>query len=346
MFQGRYALVFALLGAVVGLGSGEKARASEDVEQCLAPEQGRALAGFLTPGISGHQRGRLGGHPPHHESEACVPDRSCEGVSFGRDRSCLAARVPWRIPHARVKCCFRCCLFYWQRELGLDAVRGDWEWDLKEHGVPSAAGTKKHGWPAWDDVIFSHMTPFVWASSRRLSGAFLGGTRLEKSALAFQAETAASARPGGFAALEGGYPARADDLDPSGAAPPAVVVVGTDEWLGPAPESARGPVREYYVSNPRELAAEATPGACLGAPVRPPKGQHMSKLPEAVAEWAQMHHPNCTSPERYYAAVPESVARRASVHAFPRALQRTTGWAALLDGREARGAMARPNLLM
>ena len=38
----------------------------------------------------------------------------------------------------------------------------DWEADLQEKHVPNEAGTKKHGWPKWDDVIFSHMTPFAW----------------------------------------------------------------------------------------------------------------------------------------------------------------------------------------
>ena len=52
------------------------------------------------------------------------------------------------------------------------------------------------------------MTPFVWASTRRISGAFLKGTRLERSKNSFEA--AASARDrglkGGFAMFEGGYP--------------------------------------------------------------------------------------------------------------------------------------------
>ena len=49
----------------------------------------------------------------------------------------------------------------------------DWEADLRANKVPNAEGLKKHGWPEWDDVVFSHMTPFVWASNRAVSGAFL-----------------------------------------------------------------------------------------------------------------------------------------------------------------------------
>jgi len=55
--------------------------------------------------------------------ERCDSNRDCAGVSFGDDRSCLAAAVPWHTPHARVKCCFRCCLAYWQRELGLGRLK-------------------------------------------------------------------------------------------------------------------------------------------------------------------------------------------------------------------------------
>ena len=33
--------------------------------------------------------------------------------------SCLNASVPWMTPYAQVRCCFRCCLAYWQQQLAL-----------------------------------------------------------------------------------------------------------------------------------------------------------------------------------------------------------------------------------
>ena len=33
-----------------------------------------------------------------------------------------------------------------------------------------SSGQEKHGWPSWDDVVFSHMTPFAFATVRQLSG--------------------------------------------------------------------------------------------------------------------------------------------------------------------------------
>lgn len=80
-------------------------------------------------------------------------------------------------------------------------------------------------------------------------------------------------------------------------------------------------------------------GACLGAPT---KGGN--ELHGAVVAWLAAH-PHCR-PQVYYQQVPAATADGASVgHAFPRALQRTTGWEALLDGRESRTGAARPMLL-
>jgi len=80
-------------------------------------------------------------------------------------------------------------------------------------------------------------------------------------------------------------------------------------------------------------------GACLGAPT---KGGN--ELHGAVGAWLASH-PHCR-PEVYYQQVPAATADGASVgHGFPRALQRTTGWEALLDGRESRTGAARPMLL-
>ena len=133
---------------------------AEDVPSCLA----HSVPSSPRTGLAG----------------ACDPTRKCHEVSFGDDRSCLSSPIAWRTPYSQVHCCMRCCLWYWQRELGLDTIHDDWTHELKERGIPNADGVKKHGWPLWDDVIFSHMTPFAWASTRRISPAFTGGTDLQR----------------------------------------------------------------------------------------------------------------------------------------------------------------------
>ena len=37
-------------------------------------------------------------------------------------RECLLARVPWRVALSVASCCFSCCMEYWQRELGMEAI--------------------------------------------------------------------------------------------------------------------------------------------------------------------------------------------------------------------------------
>ena len=62
------------------------------------------------------------------ETEACLlgvgpcdeSTTKCGGA--GRfSRRCLEARVPFRTPYARVRCCMRCCFAHWVRRYGLDA---------------------------------------------------------------------------------------------------------------------------------------------------------------------------------------------------------------------------------
>lgn len=116
--------------------------------------------------------------------------------------------------------------------------------------MPNEAGVKKHGWPKWDDVVFSHMTPFAWASTRRMSGAFLPGSSLEGVKNTFETAASAKGRSGGFGMYEGGYPVGHHELDPSGSGSwPRVVVVGTDEWASPQGHkvAATGPVKEWCV---------------------------------------------------------------------------------------------------
>jgi hypothetical protein len=93
---------------------------SEDVGACLLASRSKESAGGC------------------HQALHCDAQRDCTGVSFGDDRSCLDAAVPWLTPHAQVKCCFRCCLAYWQRELGLTEILEDWEADIRDHKVNAA----------------------------------------------------------------------------------------------------------------------------------------------------------------------------------------------------------------
>jgi len=96
---------------------------SEDVGACLLASHSKGIA------AAGHQAPR------------CDAQRDCAGVSFGDDRSCLDTAVPWLTPHAQVKCCFRCCLAYWQRELGLTEILEDWEADIRDHKVQKLSRT-------------------------------------------------------------------------------------------------------------------------------------------------------------------------------------------------------------
>lgn len=99
---------------------------SEDVGACL---------------LASHSKGSAtAGHKAPH----CDAQRNCAGVSFGDDRSCLDAAVPWLTPYAQVKCCFRCCLAYWQRELGLTEILEDWEADIRDYKVKSYVGLVTH----------------------------------------------------------------------------------------------------------------------------------------------------------------------------------------------------------
>ena len=181
---------------------------------------------------------------------ACDADRSCERVRFP-SRECLAAAVPWRTPYRRVRCCFRCCLRYWQRALGLDAVYAHWRRAVAANGTEAnkMLGTSKHGLPDADEVLVSHMTPFVWATTRELSRVFQppGGLGLE---------TLEAARAGGFGMFEGGYGALAKL--PPGARWPRVVVVGTDAWLDrPAlgRDARADAVEAWFFSNVKDARA-------------------------------------------------------------------------------------------
>lgn len=90
-------------------------------------------------------------------SSSCVADRSCSGVTFN-DRSCLNTSVPWDTPYLQVKCCFRCCLGYWQKKLGFTAVLETRRAELKR---------KKYFVFDQDDV-FIHRYTVVSASLRYL----------------------------------------------------------------------------------------------------------------------------------------------------------------------------------
>ena len=242
---------------------------------------------------------------------ACEAARDCAGADFGDDRSCLAAPIPWHTPYTRVRCCHRCCLAYWQHALGLDDVHAMWRDQVKHNGTNENQylGSKKHGFPEWDEVLVSHMTPFAWAPLRALSKVF----RADSSAGAPPVERARSPRAGEFAMLEGGY----SELGALGAHDPwpAAVVVGTDAWLEPPPASGKSVV-------PSERRAD-------------------------VRSWLFSNVGGVRRDGVAVVAAPADVAGGGAVGTFPRALQTTTGWsAALADGVDARAPAARENLLL
>ena len=152
----------------------------------------------------------------------------------------------------------------------------------------------------------------------------------------------ARGRPGGFGAYEGNFPRARVHLDPSRTgAHPSAVVVGTDEWLStPAKADMSGPsgwarsVRDWFVSNPTAASSSAVASSsvsCFGAPVKPSKGAN--DLRERINAWIdEPAHANCSSPEVYYAVTHAAENDEGMpLHAFPRALQRTTGWHTMLS---------------
>ena len=71
--------------------------------------------GFLPADDAATGRCLLGGGACD-ERDACRDDAAFT-------RACLDARVPFRTPYVRVRCCFRCCFSHWIKRYGLD---GNW----------------------------------------------------------------------------------------------------------------------------------------------------------------------------------------------------------------------------
>ena len=241
----------------------------------------------------------------------CNRSRSCEGIDFGDDRSCLSAAVPWGTRYSHVRCCFRCCLDYWYRRLGLMQIYDHWKNQLREHSVPSSMGVQKHGFPEWDEVIMSHMTPFVWASMRELSSIFDNRKAWSK----YKQDIVPSAPPNGFAMFEGNYKHGGGLQDKSSGNWPAVVVVGTDLQLDIGNANK---VKQWYVSNPRAASA-STVSECFKTPeIRTRTGKKLN-----IPSWIEKN-PAC-SPEVYYKASTAEEHLLDELVAFPRAAQTTTG---------------------
>ena len=62
--------------------------------------------GFLPADDAATRRCLLGAAPACDERDACRDDTAFT-------RACLDARVPFRTPYVRVRCCFRCCFSHW-----------------------------------------------------------------------------------------------------------------------------------------------------------------------------------------------------------------------------------------
>ena len=247
-------------------------------------------------------------------SSTCVASRSCAGASFADDRSCLAAAVPWGTPYKAVRCCFRCCLDYWYRRLGLMEVHEHWRRQRSEHGVPNKLGVDKHGFPDWDEVAMSHMTPFVWAGMRGLSSIFDNPTTRGGN----KQDVASPFLPNSFAMFEGGsYPSYPNLQDRSSKTWPAVVVIGSDKMLDR--DNANGRIKQWFTSNPQMTKHPGSGDECL---MTSPELRHGQKKFN-IAAWLQNHQ--ACIPENYYNASSAAAHLHDSLVAFPRAAQTTSG---------------------
>ena len=111
--------------------------AGGNTEQCLASL-------VLNPASSQQQQGSTAAalftwHTDAQPSSgACADAQMSFGLcGSGRNsntnlrRECLLARVPWQTPLSVVRCCFRCCVEYWQDALGLTDIDRYW-WQSKQ----------------------------------------------------------------------------------------------------------------------------------------------------------------------------------------------------------------------
>lgn len=76
-------------------------------------------------------------------------------------RSCLTTAIPaWHseVTHARVECCFRCCLLFWTRRLGLDDNEEHWRSRGVDHFVSQGVGGKRR-----DDAPLPAIAPLHFA---------------------------------------------------------------------------------------------------------------------------------------------------------------------------------------
>ncbi|KAK7239861.1 hypothetical protein SO694_000293102 [Aureococcus anophagefferens] len=151
--------------------------------------------GFLPADDAATGRCLLGGGACD-ERDACRDDAAFT-------RACLDARVPFRTPYARVRCCFRCCFSHWIERHGLDgnwarfrarAARGGGIHEpLVGHQVggtlpfaPRRVSSRRMPWAAelWNGEMARARTPraraaatdaHLWAPARIGGAGFAGG---------------------------------------------------------------------------------------------------------------------------------------------------------------------------
>ena len=94
-----------------------------------------------------------------------------------------------RRPCAQVRCCFRCCLHYWQHELKLDAMYEARAVQAANHSKHSFdwehIGPHSRTFPAWDEVALTRSSVFIWANflmnTSRGGGVYIKGPRGPKA---------------------------------------------------------------------------------------------------------------------------------------------------------------------
>ena len=121
----RFSLAFAVALGVGTVGTTASGEHDTKVALCLSSVD-YAGEGHFRWGGTGAAVG-AGTCPDVQAAFGLCPRTTGHEASSGRPpRDCLLARVPWQTHVALARCCFSCCMGYWQEALGLAAVYRHW----------------------------------------------------------------------------------------------------------------------------------------------------------------------------------------------------------------------------
>ena len=198
----------------------------------------------------------------HHclasQGATCADTTNCDATGKATyERACLTSSVPFRTPLRTVQCCFKCCLEFWQRELGLAAIYDHWREVQKTTRMPNGALLAKHGLPLPSDVLVSHLTAFYWATRRQVTGRHGVGVESFR----------------GQVFSYGIYnPKLPHDLGTE-----AVIVTATDAWVKPV---AGAKPKRWFGTNPLNVSSM---GSAVGRSCRGDLAQQLSLLSGGVS---------------------------------------------------------------